>query len=131
MRRSFATILTLLAMLTQVGLGMSASLGLVMCVGTDHAAIELAADDCCASHGAPAPTAGATLERDCCSDIPLYEALRVVADVPRATVLGAPGLAVLPALAALDDVGRTLHAPVVVPASPPSSRDRRSIVLRV
>jgi hypothetical protein len=131
MRRPVATIVTLVALLTQLGLGVSASLGLVMCVGNDHAAIELAADDCCASHGPPAPAAAVALERDCCSDIPLYEAMRVVADVPRGSVHDGPGLAVLPAVAALPDVGRTPPAAVVVTASPPSSLDRRSTVLRV
>jgi hypothetical protein len=131
MRRPFATIVTLLALLTQVGIGMSASLGLVMCVGKDHAAIELASDDCCASHGAPASTAAAALERDCCSDIPLYEAMRVVADVPRASGVGTPTLAVRPALADVADVGRARGAVVVATASPPSPVDRRSIVLRV
>ena len=57
MRRPLATIVTMLAMLAQLGLGMSASLGLVMCVGKDHTAIALGADDCCASHGTQAPTA--------------------------------------------------------------------------
>src|SRR4051812_43637692 len=108
MRRPLATIVTMFAMLTQLGLGMSASLGLVMCVGKDHAAIELGADDCCASHGAQAPTVVATLERDCCSDIPLYEAVRVVADVPRASHTSAPSVALVPASPAVH-AGGSIH----------------------
>ena len=131
MRRPFATIVTLLAMLAQLGLGMSASLGLVMCIGKDHATIELVTDDCCASHGVQAPAAAATLERDCCSDIPLYQAMHVVADVPRGSGVGASSVAVLPALTSLDDVGDARGSAIVVAAPPSSHRDRRSIVLRV
>jgi len=131
MRRPFATIVTMLAMLAQLGLGMSASLGLVMCIGKDHAAIELGADDCCASHGAQAPIAVATLERDCCSDIPLYEAVRVVADVPRASHASAPTVALVPLPPAVHTGGPIHRLVAVADASPPSHLDRRSIVLRV
>ena len=131
MRRPFATIVTLLAMVAQLGLGMSASLGLVMCVGKDHAAIELAADDCCASHGTTGPTAVATLERDCCSDIPLYEAVRVVADVPRASHASPPIVALVPSSAVVTGGGLYRRPTSAVDTPPPSHLDRRSIVLRV
>lgn len=131
MRRPFATIVTMLAMLAQLALGVSASLGLVMCVGKDHASIELAADDCCASHGAQGPTAVATLERDCCSDIPLYEAVRVVADVPRAAHATPPSVALVPSPAAVTGGGLTRSPAAVADTPPPSHLDRRSIVLRV
>ena len=110
---------------------MSASLGLVMCVGKDHAAIELAADDCCASHGAQAPTTVATLERDCCSDIPLYEAVRVVADVPRGSGAYPAIVALVPSPLEVAGGGLPRRPAAVADAPPPSHVDRRSIVLRV
>jgi hypothetical protein len=130
MRRPLPTIVAVLAMLTQVALGVTAPLGLVFCVGETHAAVELAADDCCASHGSILPTAVPTIERTCCSDIPLYAATRPVADASRAS--HAEGGALVPAASiAVLPVAASSVPPALQPApfvSPPVSR---SVVFRV
>lgn len=70
--RPFATVLALLALLTHVVVGAATLLGVVLCIGESHAAIELGAADCCPTHvgaGDEAPTA---IERTCCSDVSLH-----------------------------------------------------------
>ena len=130
-RRTLLPTIAVLAVIAQVALGVSAHLGLVLCIGADHAGIESAADDCCASHGTVGAHGVATIERHCCSDIPLYSAARPLSDVPRSyapstSVLATASLtAVLTAVAAggepFPDRGQ--------PPSPPAIS--RSVVLRV
>ena len=131
MRRSLVPTLAVLTVIAQLALGVSAHLGLVLCVGSDHAAIESAADDCCASHGTVGSRPVATLERDCCSDTPLYSAVRPLSDVPRPYAASISLVAALPsaAVAVLLPAGE----PVWDLASPPPSSPavRRSVVLRV
>ena len=130
MRRASVTILAVFAMLTQIALGVTAPLGLVFCVGETHAAVELAADDCCASHGSVLPTAVPTIERACCSDIPLYAATRPVADGPRvskpfgAALLAPHPVAVVPLVS-------SVPMPTVASASQVAPPGDRSVVLRV
>lgn len=120
MRRPLSTMLAMLAMLTQIALGVTAPLGLVFCVGESHAAVEIAADDCCASHGSVVPPTVPTIERSCCSDIPLYAATRPVAETRRAA--DGPGtLAVPSAPVALVPVVAPDAGPIVrsAPLAPP------------
>src|SRR5688572_2540652 len=130
MRRVLTPTVVVLAVLAQLALGVSAHLGLVLCIGDDHAAIESAADDCCASHGTVGSHPVATIARDCCSDIPLYSAVRQLSDVPRSyaaptsLVAALPVTGAVPALAA-DGVVLT------VAGAPPSPPPVRSVVLRV
>jgi hypothetical protein len=84
MRRPIATVLAVLAMLTHVALAAAAPLGVVLCVGESHAAIELAADDCCSAHAHAADDAPTAIARTCCSDVPLYAAVSLV-DAQRAS----------------------------------------------
>jgi hypothetical protein len=87
-----------LCVLTQLGLGASTALGLVLCVGADHTAVELPSDDCCANHGAT-PDRATIIEESCCSDVPLVSAWRSLSDVRRVDV--AAGAAFAGASAAL------------------------------
>jgi hypothetical protein len=131
MRRPLATIVAVLAVLLQLALGVSASLGLVLCVGDDHAGIELAGDGCCASHGTLGPTAVTTLERACCSDVPLYWAVRPLSDLRRVS----PSLAPIASLVPFLTIGPASAALLSMPAHgeipPPTVHVRRSVVLRV
>lgn len=131
MRRTLVPTVAVLAVIAQVALGVSGHLGLVLCIGDDHAAIESATDDCCASHGTVGARPVATIERDCCSDIPLYSVARPLSDVPRSHVLPTSILATssviaaVPVAASPDALLRERgHAP-----SPPAIG--RSVVLRV
>lgn len=131
MRRPLAPTLAVFAMVTQITLAVTAPLGLVFCVGETHAAVELAADDCCASHGSVVPVSVTTIERACCSDIPLYAAVRPVADGPRSSSgSGASALAMVPA--AFLPAGSDGGAAWTADPSPRSARGaRRLVVLRV
>jgi hypothetical protein len=128
MRRPLPTLLAVLAMLTQVVLGVAAPLGLVFCVGETHAAVELAVDDCCPSHGSVVPTVESTIARACCSDILLSAATRPIAAGPSS------GKDLLPALS-----GPTPSVPAPVAAAAPlvsaaslvSAPPSRPVVLRV
>lgn len=130
-RRTLLPIVAVLSVTAQLALGVSAHLGLVLCIGADHAAIESAADDCCASHGTLGAHAIATIERDCCSDIPLYSAVRPLSDVPRAYVPSTFGLAtasVTADLTAVTSPGALFPERGRPPSSPAIGR---SVVLRV
>lgn len=130
-RRTLLPIVAVLAVIAQLALGVSAHLGLVLCIGADHAAIESAADDCCAAHGTVGGRAVATIERDCCSDIPLYSAARPLSDVPRSYVpsTSVPATAsVIAALTADVAVGEAFPERGRPPYPPVISR---SVVLRV
>ncbi len=130
MRRPFATILAVLAMLTQVTLTVTAPLGLVFCIGETHAAVELAADDCCAAHGTIVPASEPTFERSCCSDVPLYAATHPIVDGARPA--NPSGSAALVTVAALTPPVLDLDAAWSAAASPPAARvAHRSVVLRV
>jgi hypothetical protein len=130
MRRASTTTLPVIAMLAQIALGVTAPFGLVFCVGETHAAVELAADDCCASHGSVLPTAMPTIERACCSDISLYAATRAVADGPRAwSPFGAALLAPHPV--AVVPRASSVSPPVVGLASRLASSLGRTVVRRV
>ena len=131
MRRPLATIFAVLAMATQVTLAVTAPLGVVFCIGETHAAVELAADDCCASHGTVLPTSQPAIERSCCSDIPLYAAAGPLVDGSRSSSPGGSvALVALPPVivpAALD-----LGSAWAADASPPRARAAgRSAILRV
>jgi hypothetical protein len=131
MRRPLATILAALAMVTQVTLTMTAPLGLVFCIGETHAAVELAADDCCASHGTVVPMSEPAIERSCCSDIPLYAAVRPIVDGPRSSsTVGSAALVALPVSLAPPALG--FGSARAADATPPRARAAsRSAVLRV
>jgi hypothetical protein len=130
MRRPLPTLLALLSMLTQVALGVTAPLGLVFCVGESHAAVELAADDCCASHGSVVPTTVPTIERACCSDIPLYAAPRPFADGSRGSQ-GQGGPLAPATSVGLVPLAAGGSAPALQPARFASPPVGRSVVLRV
>lgn len=85
-----------MCVLTQLALGVSATLGLVFCVGDDHAGIELASEDCCAAHATAEPALPAVVATDCCSDIPLYAAARPLSDVRRSPAALTALVAILP-----------------------------------
>jgi hypothetical protein len=131
MRRTLVPTVAVLAVIAQLALGVSGSFGLVLCIGADHAAIEWAEDDCCAAHGTVGAQPVATIERDCCSDIPLYSFARPLSDVPRSHVLATSILATSSVIAAV----AVMAAPNELlrergrPPSPPAIA--RSVVLRV
>jgi hypothetical protein len=88
--RTRRTAVALFCILAQLALGAS-TLGLVVCAGRDHLAIELPSDDCCAGHGrADAGGRGPALEGTCCSDTPLFAAARRITDLPRSQPAPAP-----------------------------------------
>ncbi len=93
--RKLLTAVSVICVLAQLGLGASSALGLVLCVGADHTAVELPSDDCCAGHGGSAGRSSSTLEASCCDDVPLAAAWRSVSDVRRLD----PSLALIAAVA--------------------------------
>lgn len=131
MRRTFLPTVAVLAVIAQVALGVGAHLGLVLCVGADHAAIESAADDCCQSHGTMGSQPITTIERDCCSDIPLYSVARPLSEVPRSYVPTASVFATTSVIAAVTALASPEDALLERgrPPSPPAIS--RSVVLRV
>lgn len=131
MRRTLLPTVAVLAVIAQMALGVSGHLGLVLCIGADHAAIESATDDCCASHGTVGRQPVATIERDCCSDIPLYSVARPLSDVPRSHVPTASILATSSVIA-VTAVTASPDAPLRERGRPPSPPAiSRSVVLRV
>lgn len=119
MRRPLANAIAFFCVLVQLALGVSSLLGLVLCVGEDHAAIEIASDDCCAG-------ADEALSDDCCSDIPLYAAAQQVPEVQRA----APAMLAAAAVAPFaGDTGRRVGRAVSLTPVPPFGVG--SVVLRV
>jgi hypothetical protein len=129
-RRRILIAVSVLCVLTQLGLGASSALGLVLCVGTDHAAIELPSDDCCDTHGGMAGRSAATFETSCCSDVPLVSAFRSVSDLRRAEPMTSPGVAVATAVVSSPDrVAWSRVEPVATWWPPP--RVLRPSILRV
>jgi hypothetical protein len=129
--RRHRTVVALLCVVAQLALGAS-SLGLVVCTGRDHAAIELASDDCCAGHGPADGRAGGTAFADrCCSDTPLFAADRRLSDVPRSQPAPIPVLfaSLAPAAPPPVRLDHRLAADRRVPA--PDRLALRAIVLRV
>jgi hypothetical protein len=127
MPRSPAKIVVVLTVLAQLTIGVSANFGMVFCVGENHAGIERASDDCCASHGTLGTSPVPTIERDCCSDIPLFGAL---SPLPEGLRLAAPLVtAVMTATGAPAPFsGRPFTVAV---ASPLVGALHRSVILRV
>jgi hypothetical protein len=130
MRRPIATVLAVLATLAHVALAAAAPLGVVLCVGESHAAIELAAGDCCSAHAQAADDAPTAIGRTCCSDVPLYAAASLI-DAQRASHASAVLTPVATAAGALPPVAlRDLSAASAVRFAV-AAFARRSAALRV
>lgn len=91
-RRSGLILVAVLCVLTQLGLGASSALGLVLCIGADHTAVEMPSDDCCPSHDGT-PGRAATIETSCCSDVPLVSVWRSLSELRRTDLGGMPAVA--------------------------------------
>jgi hypothetical protein len=130
-RRLVATAVALFCVLIQLALGVSSTLGLVFCVGDDHAGIELAAADCCAAHGTDSRPVVAAGADDCCSDIPLFTAVRPLSDVPRWQAAFAELAAMAAPAVVIARAGAAGTLPAFAVSPPPAALSRRSVVLRV
>jgi hypothetical protein len=131
MRRPIHTTIALLCVFAQLALGASSALGLVICVGRDHAGIERSSDGCCAAHeGVHQGRDESRLDAGCCSDVPLVSATRQLSNGPRSAV--PPRLVLALPVPPTPPGVRLRGRRLAVLASPaPSSLALRSIILRV
>ena len=121
----------LVCVLAQLAVGASA-LGLIVCTGRDHAAIELGSDDCCTGGKVAGRTDhAATLTDRCCSDTPLFAAARQVSDVRRSQPPSSPVLLALVAPRAAAAAAGERHPASALAFSASSRLALRSVILRV
>lgn len=130
MRRPFATVLAMLALLTHVVAGAATSLGVVLCIGESHAAIELGADDCCPTHVRAAHEAPTAIERTCCSDVPLHVEASLGDAQRAATAVGAIASLVTVGAGFVPESSRRPARDADLPLAVPGFA-RRSAALRV
>lgn len=90
MHRRLPGLVAILCVLVQLAVGVSSALGLVLCSGREHSAIESSSGACCAAHRGD-PIAGSWLEDGCCSDTPLAALALPLADTWRAKPMPASG----------------------------------------
>ena len=117
----------MLCVLAQLGLGASSALGLVVCVGRDHAAVESPADHCCSRHG----TAELAFESSCCDDLPLVSVWRSAVDLRRDETSPTIATTLTSSIPVCSAVVSAAARAVILGPPPTSPLASRATVLRV